>query len=281
MKALIGSLARKLRHVIGRLIWLGPVSRNELVEIARLAEKKRIVQHDVLKMIERVLTVSDIQARDIMIPRVMMITVNTDSSLEEIQSTVASSGHSRFPVISEQETEEVVDGVLLAKDLIAYSAESPNGNFVLYDLLRPLMHVPESIRLNVLLRKFQENRGHMAIVVNEYEGIAGLITIEDVLEEIVGEIEDESDLDDIEWLTPVSENEYLVDAHMDIDEFNTQVNIHIDDDVDTIGGFVLKIAGKVPTIGETFEHNETVFEVTNADGRRIKQLRVTLDASKV
>jgi len=277
MKLTVLKLANKLRHLIGKALWQGPASKQDLIDIARLAEKRQIIQQDVLAIAERLLTVSDSKARDIMIPRVHMVTIDIESSLPQIQSIVAESGHSRFPVVYHQETNEEIEGVILAKDLLTYFADTKN-KFVLHDVIRPVMHVPESIRLNVLLRKFQENRGHMAIVVNEYEGIAGLVTIEDVLEEIVGEIEDESDLDVAEWLTPISENEFLVDSHMDIDEFIEEVNVNIEDDVDTIGGFILKLAGKVPTVGETFRHENLAFEVTQADGRRIVQLRVTRDA---
>ncbi len=279
MKPLIAALAAKLRHAIGRWVWRGPTSREELLHCAQLAEKNQIVQPDVLRMIERVLSVSDLQARDIMIPRVQMVTIHIDASLEEIHKIVVSSGHSRFPVISEKEIDETVNGILLAKDLIADLDVPGNGSFRLHELLRPVMHVPESIRLNVLLKKFQETRSHMAIIVNEYEGIAGLVTIEDVLEEIVGEIEDESDFDSDEQITRVSDHEFLVDAQMDIDEFNAHASLQIaDDDVETIGGLLLKLAGKVPSAGEKFEHQGMVIEVIDADGRRLRQLRITLPA---
>ncbi len=281
MKSLITALAARLRQAIGRWVWRGPTSRAELLYSARLAEKNQIVQPDALRMIERVLSVSDLQARDIMIPRVQMVTIHSDANLEDIHKIVVSSGHSRFPVIAEKEIEETVSGILLAKDLITDPDLPDNGSFRLHELLRPVMHVPESIRLNVLLKKFQETHGHMAIIVNEYEGIAGLVTIEDVLEEIVGEIEDESDLDSDEQLIKVSDYEFLVDAQMDIDEFNAHVNMQIgDDDIETIGGLLLKLAGKVPSAGEKFEHQGMVIEVIDADGRRLKQLRINLHASQ-
>ncbi len=276
MKLTVLKLINKLRIGIGKVLWQGPMSKQDLIDITRLAEKRQIIQQDVLAIAERLLTVSDTKARDIMIPRVHMVTIDIESNLRQIQSVVADSGHSRFPVICQQETKERVEGVVLAKDLLAHYVQTKD-KFILHDVVRPVMHVPESIRLNILLKKFQENHGHMAIVVNEYEGIAGLVTIEDVLEEIVGEIEDESDMEGTEWLTPVSENVFLVDSHMDIDDFIEEVKVNIEDDVDTIGGFILKLAGKVPNVGETFKHENLAFEVTKADGRRIVQLRVTRD----
>ena len=269
------SFLNRLRKKISRSIWRGPDSVEDLIESLRTAGKKEIFEREVQDIVERVLRVSVLQVRDVMVPRVLMKTIFLDSTLSEILKIVTSSGHSRFPVINELSADTEAEGILLAKDILAYISESQNEEFNLYDSLRQVMYVPESMRLNILLKRFQERRSHMAIVINEYNSIAGLVTIEDVLEQIVGDIEDELDLDEAEMITKISDDHYNVHAYTDIEDFNKELEVNFPNDVDTIGGRILKEFGYVPTVGETFEIDGLQFKIASADQRRIMQLRVT------
>ncbi len=224
-------------------------------------------------MIEGALQVSEMQVRDIMIPRVQMIVVKNDADPEDILATVVESGHSRFPVIG-GDTDEIT-GILLAKDLLTYFSDSENIEFNIKDMMRRAFYVPESKRLNVLLREFRSNRNHMAIVVDEYSGVAGLVTMEDVIEEIVGEIEDEHDIDNEDHIKPHGRDRFTVKALTPIDEFNDYFNTELsDDDHDTIGGLTLKAFGHVPKRGESIELEGFNVKVLRADKRRIHLLRM-------
>ena len=207
-----------------------------------------------------------------------MVTLDIDSSVDEILKIVTQSGHSRFPVLGGHSDNEQ-QGILLAKDILQYIQDDSIEEFNLHDNLRDAMAVPEAMRLNTLLELFQSTRNHMAIVVNEYNGIAGLITIEDVLEEIVGEIEDESDYDETERITQIADNQYMVHGQTEISDFNETFNLNIDEDTDTIGGVILKLAGKVPDEGEIFDYEGLHFRIASADQRRIRSLQVTLKDS--
>ncbi len=248
-----------------------PRDREALVEILRNAEKRNLLDPDVLVMIEGALHVSDIQVRDVMVPRVQMVVVNSNSSPEDILNTAVESGHSRFPVIGDDANE--VLGILLAKDLLAYFAESDAESFNIKDMMRPAVFIPESKRLNVLLREFRNSRNHMAIVVDEY-GITGLITIEDVIEEIVGEIEDEHDIDEDDNITVHGRERYTVRAITPIEEFNEFFETDLDDeDYDTIGGLVINAFGHLPQRGESIDLDGFNVKVLRADKRRVHLLR--------
>ncbi len=258
---------------ITRLIRREPRDRESLVEMLRESERCNILDPDSLAMIEGALLVSELQVRDIMIPRIQMSVVKYEDELKTLLSNVIESGHSRFPVIGDDTNE--VTGILLAKDLLAYTAEQQNTDFNIKDIMRPAVFVPESKRLNILLREFRASRNHMAIVVDEYSNVAGLITIEDVIEEIVGNIEDEHDIDEEDYIRQHGRNRYTVQAMMPIDEFNDYFNTSLnDDEYDTIGGLVLNAFGHLPKRGETVEYGGFSIKVLRADRRRIHLLRV-------
>ena len=256
-----------------------PRDLQALIEILRNAERRNLLDPDVLVMIEGALHVSDMQVRDVMIPRVQMVVINEDAKPEEILSAVIESGHSRFPVIGDDANE--VLGILMAKDLLSYFAESGSENFDIKDMMRPAVFIPESKRLNVLLREFRGSRNHMAIVVGEY-GVAGLITIEDVIEEIVGEIEDEHDIDEEENITIHGRDRYSVKATTPIEEFNDYFDTDLDDeDYDTIGGLIINAFGHVPKRGEMIDFNDFNVKVLRADKRRVHLLRfIKLEAQE-
>ena len=239
----------------------------------RAAESDGLVNADALGMIEGALAVADLQVRDIMIPRTGMVVVERDKRPEDFVETVIESGHSRFPVIGDGRDD--VDGILLAKDLLRYFALERGRDFDLRDAMRPATFVPESKRLNVLLREFRTNRNHMAIVVNEWGGLAGLVTIEDVLEQIVGEIDDEHDIDEETFFEQVKPGEFIVKALMPIEEFNAEFDAALnEDEFDTVGGIVVKEFGYLPERGEELALGDLRFSVVRADRRRVHLLRV-------
>ncbi len=246
-----------------------PQDREDLLELLREARNRRLIDTEALAMIEGVLQVSEMRVRDIMVPRVQMVVVPRDAELETIFPLVTESAHSRFPVIGDDKSEVV--GVLMAKDLLARIRN--DSGLLVQDVLRPARFVPESKRLNVLLREFREHRSHMAIVVDEYGNAAGLVTIEDVLEQIVGEIEDEHDFDEEEYIFQRSENDYRLKALMPIDDFNEYFGTQFHtDEFDTVGGLVLHHIGHVPTRGEKVVLGGFEFTVLRADTRRVHLL---------
>jgi magnesium and cobalt transporter len=250
-----------------------PQDQEDLVELLRDAEKRHLIEPEALAMIEGVLQVSELRVRDIMIPRSQMVVVPQDAELETIFPLVIESAHSRYPVIGEDRTEVV--GVLLVKDLLAYSQK--DRRLLVKDILRPAQFVPESKRLNVLLKEFRATRSHMAIVVDEYGAAAGLVTIEDVLEQIVGEIEDEHDFDNEEYIFRRSEREYTVKALTPIDEFNDYFSARLsNEEFDTIGGLIVHQLGHVPNRGESVVIDRFRFEVLRADNRRVHLLKLLL-----
>jgi len=259
---------------LGQVLSGEPRNRDELVEILRDSQARGLVDIDVLAIVEGALHVGDLQVRDIMIPRSQMVSVRADSPPEEFISVVVESGHSRFPVLGDNRDQ--VEGVLLAKDLLAYFASDEERNFDLDDVMRPVVYVPESKRLNVLLAEFRANRNHMAVVVDEYGGVAGLVTIEDVIEQIVGEIDDEHDGEDEEdYIRRLSNGEYTVKALTPIEDFNEFFAKAIgDDEFDTVGGLVIKAFGHLPKRGESVEVAGLHFHVLRADQRRVHLLRV-------
>ena len=251
-----------------------PEDRHDLIELLRESETRNLLDQDALTMIEGALQVSEMQVRDIMIPRVQMIVVKNDAEAEDILATVVESGHSRFPVVSGN-TDEIA-GILLAKDLLNYFSDLENSKFNIKDMMRRAIYVPESKRLNVLLREFRSNRNHMAIVIDEYSGVAGLVTMEDVIEEIVGEIEDEHDIDDEDQIKPHGRNRYTVKALTQIEEFNDFFGTQLSDkEFDTIGGLALKAFGHVPKRGESIEIEGFNVKVLRSDKRRIHLMRMS------
>ncbi len=250
-----------------------PQDREQLVELLRDAEQRNLLDAHALAMIEGVLQISDMQVRDIMVPRAQMVIVEEKSELQEFLPALIESGHSRFPVIGENKDEVI--GILLAKDLLAYTAEKQQ-DFNLRETLRPAVFVPESKRLDKLLQEFRRNRNHMAMVVDEYGGVAGLVTIEDVLEQIVGDIEDEYDIDDESYIKQYSRTQFIVKALTSMEEFNQYFGVQLDPhSFDTVGGLVTHAFGHLPKRGETIQIEQFRFKVLHADNRRIRLLRVT------
>ena len=249
-----------------------PEDREDLVEVLRGAFEHRRIDADALSMIEGVLSVSETTVRDIMIPRAQMDCVSIDDSPPEFMPLIIETKHSRFPVIGESKDDIV--GILLAKELLNYYLD-PEA-FDLRETLRPAVFVPESKRVNVLLREFRANRNHIAIVVDEYGGVSGLVTIEDVLEQIVGDIEDEYDFDESEDnIIPEANGRFRVKAQTEIADFNAQFGTQYEDEeFDTIGGLVLKAFGRLPKRGETTTIGPFRFRVLRADSRRIHTLSV-------
>ena len=253
-----------------------PKNKEDLKDVINEAHAREVIDPQTREMIEGVIGVYDMRVREIMIPRAQMITIDIDQSVEEFLPLMLDSAHSRFPVISEDK--DHIEGVLLAKDLLAY-AFIPGKEFKLKDVLRPAVIVPESKRVDVLLKEFRQQRYHMAIVVDEYGGVSGLVTIEDILELIVGEIEDEFDLeeDGTDDIRPLNKHTYSVKALTPLDEFNrffeTTFN---EDEADTIGGIVLKAFGHMPETNEEIAIADFQFKVTQSDKRRLQQLKVTL-----
>jgi len=268
----------------GHRTWLARLSqvlhgetldRDKLLEQLREAENHNILDADAFAMIEGVLQVADIQVRDVMVPNAQMKIIESDESPDVFIKTVVDSGHSRFPVIGDSRDD--VEGILLAKDLLDYFAQGEKrGKFSLRDYLRPAVFIPESKRLNVLLKDFRSKRNHMAIVADEYGGIAGLVTIEDVLEQIVGEIDDEHDIEDEPFIQTLRNGEHTVMAITPIDEFNKFFATDIDDhEFDTIGGVVVNALGHLPKRGEIQIVSGLNFRVIRADRRRVQLLQVS------
>ena len=262
-----------LKH-LASLFSREPEDRDALIEILRNSEHRNLLDADALLMIEGALHVSEIQVRDIMIPRVQMIVIENDAAPEDIISVVVESGHSRFPVVGDNNDEIV--GILLAKDLLHYYA-NPEKEFDIKDMMRATVFIPESKRLNVLLREFRTSRNHMAIVIDEYTGVAGLVTIEDVIEEIIGEIEDEHDFEEDETNINTHDNDrYTVKALTTIDEFNDYFETDInDDEYETVGGLVINAFGHLPKRGEIIDFMNFNIKVLRADKRRVHLLLFT------
>jgi magnesium and cobalt transporter len=257
-----------------RLTKDAPGSKAELIEMLRAAARGNLIDADALRMIQGVLRVDDLHVRDIMVPRSQMVVLERDSGPGRLLPAVIESGHSRFPVIGDDRDQIV--GILLAKDLLRYFAEGADGSFDIRDVLRPAAFVPESKRLNVLLKEFRVSRNHMAIVVDEYGGVSGLVTIEDVIEEIVGEIADEYDTDEDQTIRREGETQFLVLALTRVQEFNAFFGTRFSDEqYDTIGGLVMHQFGRLPRRGESVTMDGIEFKVQRADRRRIDQLRVT------
>jgi magnesium and cobalt transporter len=257
---------------ISAFIMREPEDREQLIELLHSAHERNLLDADALAMIEGVLQVSELQARDIMVPRSQMDVIDVGESPDKFIPFVIQTAHSRFPVTGGNKDD--ILGILLAKDLLRYYAGEEE--FDVRDMLRPAVFIPESKPLNVLLKEFRKNRNHIAIVVDEYGGVAGLVTIEDVLEQIVGEIEDEYDFDEAEDnIVQDKTGQYRVKAVTEIDDFNEKFGTDFsDDEFDTIGGLVLKRFGRVPKRGEQVTMEGYTFKVVRADSRRLHLLEV-------
>tara|TARA_R110000868_G_scaffold8205_9_gene42902 strand:+ start:83507 stop:84319 length:813 start_codon:yes stop_codon:yes gene_type:complete len=249
-----------------------PQDREQLITLLRDAEQKQLLDAEALSMIEGALQVSEMQARDIMIPRPQMVTITKDDNLEQVLAVLTESDHSRYPVMDNDE----VDGILLAKDLLPFALNGQD-DFEIRNVLRPAMFIPESKRLNSLLKEFRATKNHMAIVIDEYGKVAGVVTLEDVLEQIVGEIEDETDIDDEAYIKAHDDGHYIIKATTPIEEFNEYFETPLNDEgCDTIAGLIAKHVGHVPQRDETIIIDGYHFKVIHADNRRVRVLEVTM-----
>lgn len=251
-----------------------PHDRQELIDVLHDAKDRQIIENDALKMIEGVLQVSEMKVRDAMVTRSQMVTVPEHFTVREAILHIIETGHSRYPVMSEHD--DKVIGILLAKDLLRYVLTEHADNIKIKQLIRNAVFIPDSKRLNLLLRDFRLNRNHIAIVVDEYGATSGLITIEDVLEEIVGEIEDEYDIAEEPNILEVGNNQYQVNSLTPVDEFNEYFNTQFNaEEVDTIGGLLLQKLSHLPSEGELIELDHLLFHVTQASNRGIQKLTVS------
>jgi magnesium and cobalt transporter len=257
---------------LSSLLLREPEDREQLMQLLHSAHERNLLDADALTITEGALAASEISVRDVMVPRSLMAVVDIDDPFEEIVAYVNLTAHSRFPVIDG--SRDNVIGILLAKDLLRMQTEDA---FSLRDWLRPAVFIPESKRLNVLLREFRVSRNHMAVVVDEYAGVSGVVTIEDVLEQIVGDIEDEYDFDETDDnIQRDHAGRYRVKAQTAIADFNAALNAGFsDDECDTVGGLILHRLGRVPKRNEIVEINGTLFQVLRADSRRLYTLLVT------
>ena len=258
--------------------WLtgNPVCKEDLINTLRDGDLQKIVDSETLHILEGALQASTMQVRDIMIPRSQMVCIDVNESPKNFLPRIISAGHSRYPVIGDS-SDEVI-GILLAKDLLPLLLQSEGyASCGLRTIIRPALFSPESKRLNILLRDFRNNRNHMALVADEYGGVAGLVTIEDVLEEIVGEIEDEHDEAEDTHIIPVNEKEFMVDALTPIENFNAYFHCHLNnEECDTIGGVVMQLFGHMPHNDESVNIDQFCFKIIKSDNRRIRLLHVAL-----
>ena len=272
--------SRRIQAVLRRLLSAVRVKRDnrlQLVDKLHDAEERHVIDTDTVAMMEGALLVSEIQVRDIMVPRSEIVFIEEDSKPAEILPEIIESGHSRFPVYDDKR--EHVLGILLAKDLLSLAVDAEHP-FNIRDIIRPVAFVPESKRLNILLREFRERRNHLAIVVDEYAGISGLVTIEDVIEQIVGEIDDEHDPTEEDNIKRHRDERYTVKARTPIEEFNEFFQTDWEaKDYDTIGGLVIHELGHLPYRGEELEFSNFEFKVLRADRRRVRLVRVIRNVS--
>lgn len=261
-----------------QLFWrLGsrPRDREELAQVLDELSGSGVLDVQELGMIRGVLEVSESQVRDIMIPRSQMVVLDRDDEPQEMLEVINASGHSRFPVIGEDRDEVI--GVLLAKDLLRFFAEKEEGRFDIRECLRPAVFIPESKRLNTMLKDFRVSHNHMAIVVDEYGGVSGLLTIEDVLEEIVGEIGDEHDIEEDVEIVRESPRRFLVKGYTKVWDFNDYFGSNfLDEEFDTVAGMIMHELGRLPRRGEVLKLGDMELRVVRADRRRVETVQVTL-----
>lgn len=276
-----GSSNKSILDKIVQVFTGEPRNKEELVDVLNDAEDRELINPEIKQMIEGVLEVSDMRVRDIMIPRSQMVTLDiNDDFFDKSLPIIIESGHSRFPVINDDI--DHIEGILLAKDLLAYGFKQTEEEFTLGKIIRPAIIVPESKKVDPLLKDFRQQRYHMAIVVDEYGGVSGVVTIEDILELIVGEIEDETDDAIEEDIKHLAGQVYQVKALTEIADFNCYFNVKFnEDDADTIGGIALQHFGHMPKKTEQITINKLAFKVTSADNRRIQTLQVTIPKEHV
>lgn len=247
-----------------------PQNKEQLINLLRDAQIRALIDTETLAMIEGVILYSQMKARDVMLPKNQITCIPEEASLAEVIRIVTESGHSRFPVIEDNKQEII--GILHAKDLLKFQMQD-EATFDIHDLVRQVTFIPEGKKLNHLLSEFRHNRNHMAIVVDEYGKTAGFITLEDIIEQIIGDIEDEFDIDEEAYIKAHGAGHYIIKAHMPIDEFNEQLHTQFSDELyDTIGGIVMAELGHLPKRGDTVTIQQFEFKVINADARRIKLL---------
>ncbi|MFL2753728.1 MAG: HlyC/CorC family transporter [Gammaproteobacteria bacterium] len=274
---------KKIKHFFRELYIKAsfkPIDQEELTSVLRDAEENNVIDKGILGMIEETIEFSSIPVRDVMVPRSQMVLIKDSDSLDDLLNKVVESSHSRFPVLDENE--DKIIGILLAKDLLKFAPGLIKANFDIneFDLksiIRPVIHIPESKKINILLEEFKTNRSHMALVVDEFGEISGLVTIEDVLEEIVGEIEDETDLSDDQKIMQISDREFNVSGLTEIEEFNEKFETSFeDDDFDTIAGYVMNKFGKFPLVNESIKIQNIKFTIASANKKQIKKIRVKI-----
>ncbi len=267
-----GSAAKSWLERIAAIFTAEPQDLSDLEEVIAEANSRNLIDSDTKGMLQGVLDVSKMRARDIMVPRSQMATIDIDQPLSEFLPILLENNHSRYPVVNEDK--DHIEGILIVKDILQY-ALTPDVEWHLKDLLRPAVIIPESKRVDALLKEFRQKRYHMAIVVDEYGGVSGLITIEDILEQIVGDIEDEHDNEEGSDIRQLGSHVYLVSALTPLDEFNESFGTSFDEEeAGTIGGIVLHAFGHMPTKGEVIELGGLTFKVYKANSRRLVQLQV-------
>ena len=268
-----GSAGKSWLERIASIFSAEPQDISDLQDIISEAQMRNLIDTDTKSMLQGVLDVSSMRARDIMIPRSQMATIDIDDSVEDMLPILLENNHSRYPVVNEDK--DHIEGILLVKDLLQYALDTNKTDWHLRDVLRPAVIIPESKRVDALLKEFRQKRYHMAIVVDEYGGVSGLVTIEDILEQIVGEIEDEHDDEEENDIKKMASRVFQVSALTPLDEFNESFNTRFDEeDADTIGGIVLHAFGHMPAKGESIELEGLTFKVSKANSRRLVQLQV-------
>ena len=268
-----GSAGKSWLERIASIFSAEPQDISDLQDIISEAQMRDLIDADTKSMLHGVLDVSSMRARDIMIPRSQMATIDIDDSVTDMLPILLENNHSRYPVVNEDK--DHIEGILLVKDLLQYALDPTMTDWHLRDLLRPAVIIPESKRVDALLKEFRQKRYHMAIVVDEYGGVSGLVTIEDILEQIVGEIEDEHDDEEENDIKKMASRVFQVSALTPLDEFNESFNTAFDEeDADTIGGIVLHAFGHMPAKGESIELQGLTFKVSKANSRRLVQLQV-------
>lgn len=270
-----GSSNKSILDKIVQVFTGEPKNKEQLVDVLNDAEDRELINPEIKQMIKGVLEVSDMRVRDIMIPRSQMVTLDINDPIEKSLPIIVESGHSRFPVINEDI--DHIEGILLAKDLLSFGFNQSDEKFALSQVIRPAIVVPESKKVDPLLKEFRQQRYHMAIVVDEYGGVSGVVTIEDILELIVGEIEDETDDEIEEDIKHLAGQVYQVKSLTELANFNEYFNLQFNvNDADTIGGIIIQSFGHMPKKGEETTIDGVVFKVTSGDSRRIQTLQVTI-----
>ena len=260
----------KIKDLLGD----SPKDKKDLISLLSSAASDNLISQDSYQMILGVFSVSEIPVREIMIPRPHVIAIDVNEELNAVINKVIESGHSRFPVINGK-LDEII-GILHAKDLLKNQISTAN-DFDLHDYMRPATFIPESKRLNVLLNDFKASRNHIAIVIDEHSNVSGLVTLEDLIEEIIGEIDDEHDVSSKEFVIQQATNKYIIDALLTLDDFNNRFDSSfVDEDIETLGGFLINKFEKVPKKQEIIEINDFLFTVLSADSKKINRIQLTI-----